>query len=134
MQTEDKENSCGQCGYSTISTTDLKKHMLIHSGEKPFNCTQCNFSCTQAGSLKTHMLTHSGEKPFTCTQCDFSCRSTDNLRRHLLVHSGKKRPAVHSVAIPAQELIPSRHTCEFIPEKNPLVVSSANIHAQQLIV
>ena len=30
----------------------------------PFVCAQCNFSCTQTGYLKRHMLKHSGEKPF----------------------------------------------------------------------
>ena len=27
---------CNQCGYSSKSTANLKAHMLVHSGEKPF--------------------------------------------------------------------------------------------------
>ena len=61
-----QHHSCNLCGYSTIKANHLKRHMMVHSGEKPFACKQCNFSRTQAGTLKTHMLTHIGETNFSC--------------------------------------------------------------------
>ena len=73
-------HSCNQCGYSSVKTAILKKHMLVHSGEKPFSCRQCNYSCKTAGQLKRHMLTHSGGKPFTCTECNFSYTTASCLR------------------------------------------------------
>ena len=82
---------CTQCSYSCTTAGSLKRHMLKHSGEKPFSCKQCNFSCTRTGALKTHMLTHSGEKPFGCTQCNYSSTQTGNLKTHLLSHSRWRR-------------------------------------------
>ena len=34
-----KKHNCNQCNYSTMFAGDLKKHKLIHSGEKPFAFT-----------------------------------------------------------------------------------------------
>ena len=50
--------------------TDLKKK---------YNCNQCNYSTTEAGNLKRHKLVHSGEKPFACSQCKYSCSETGSL-------------------------------------------------------
>ena len=81
---------CKQCNYSCTRAGNLKRHMLTHSGEKPFSCKQCEFSCTQAVTLKRHMLTHSGQKPFNCAQCKYSCTRASHLKTHMLTHSGEK--------------------------------------------
>ena len=85
-----KKHNCNQCNYSTDNASHLKRHQLIHSGEKPFACSQCRYSCTVASSLKTHILIHSGENPFKCKQCDYSCKTVSHLKLHILTHSGKK--------------------------------------------
>ena len=36
--------------------------MLQHDGKKPHSCNQCGYSTISASQLKTHMLVHSGEK------------------------------------------------------------------------
>ena len=50
-----------------------KKHMLTHTGEKPFKCKECKFAFLQAVDLKRNIWKHSGKKPFSCKQCDYSC-------------------------------------------------------------
>ena len=81
-----------RCSNTCDSTNDsnLKRHMLIHSGEKLFRCEQCNFSGRDAGYFKRHLLTHSGERPFSCNQCKYSCTDIRNLKRRIQTHSGGK--------------------------------------------
>ena len=93
-----KPHSYNQCGFSSISAGDLKRHMLIHSREKPFNCTRCKFSCIQAGTLERHMLYHLGEKRFSCTQCNFSCTKAGNLNAHMRPKT-LRRDAFHLCAM-----------------------------------
>ena len=38
---------CEVCGKACSQTQDLKKHMRIHSGEKPYQCHICAKTFTQ---------------------------------------------------------------------------------------
>ena len=35
---------------------NLKRHMMIHWGEKPYHCPFCPHRSNQKGNLKTHIL------------------------------------------------------------------------------
>lgn len=81
-----KLHHCTFCQYYTNVTTNLKNHMRIHTGEKPFECPHCSFCTTQRGSLRTHIRKHTGEKPFACTYCDYRSVTKGNLNAHMSVH------------------------------------------------
>ena len=42
-----------------IHISALRKHLKIHSGEKPNKCNQCNYAPSQAVHLRAHLKTHS---------------------------------------------------------------------------
>ncbi len=46
---------CTICGKIV---RDMRKHKLVHSGEKPFQCDRCSYRCSRSGTLKRHMATH----------------------------------------------------------------------------
>ena len=86
----EKKLKCMQCNYSTNEAGNLGKHTIIHSGDKDHNCAQCNKSFNQVSNLKTHLLTHTGEKKHMCTQCNYSANTAGNLKIHIKIHSGEK--------------------------------------------
>ena len=53
--TQHKQNKCRQCDYASSHTSELRTHLMIHSGEKPNKCNQCDFASTYQSALRTHL-------------------------------------------------------------------------------
>ena len=83
------ENACKYCGKKLTTKLALKKHEMIHTGEKPFSCNNCGKSFININSMKRHELIHTGEKPYSCQYCKKKFRHTASLRGHERIHLGK---------------------------------------------
>ncbi|TNM89022.1 hypothetical protein fugu_005276 [Takifugu bimaculatus] len=81
---------CDHCYGAFRSGYHLKRHILIHTGVKPYACTMCDMRFIQRYQLERHSLTHTGEKPFACDMCDMRFIQRYHLERHKRVHSGEK--------------------------------------------
>nr|XP_020750715.1 zinc finger protein 740 isoform X1 [Odocoileus virginianus texanus]XP_020750717.1 zinc finger protein 740 isoform X1 [Odocoileus virginianus texanus] len=60
---------CEHCFGAFRSSYHLKRHILIHTGEKPFECDICDMRFIQKYHLERHKRVHSGEKPYQCERC-----------------------------------------------------------------
>ncbi|XP_031561981.1 zinc finger protein 852-like [Actinia tenebrosa] len=60
----------------------LRRHMIIHSGVKPFKCNFCPRRFSQTGNRNAHMRIHTGEKPFQCDLCNKKFTHASSKRRH----------------------------------------------------
>lgn len=82
-----KTFKCRSCTYSTSNLSNFKRHVKIHTGEKPYTCNICGKSFIQKVQLDSHIRVHTGEKPFICNLCPRSFADKRCLRRHLEMHS-----------------------------------------------
>uniref|UniRef100_A0A8C6U502 C2H2-type domain-containing protein n=1 Tax=Neogobius melanostomus TaxID=47308 RepID=A0A8C6U502_9GOBI len=87
---EAEERRCSECGKTFTDKLYLKRHMIRHTGRRPFICSVCKKSFTQNAHLRKHMRCHTGEKPFNCPMCDATFSLKQNLHRHMTSHSGEK--------------------------------------------
>lgn len=81
-----KSFKCSLCTYSTSKSFNLKKHIWIHTGEKPYKCCHCTKQFTQKSHLERHLRIHTGEKPYTCHVCFKHFSDSRNLSKHLKLH------------------------------------------------
>lgn len=81
---------CTECGRSFNSHSNLRIHLNVHTGARPYCCPDCGKSFSQSGALKIHRRIHTGERPYTCEFCSRTFPHLSAVRTHERIHTGEK--------------------------------------------
>ncbi|XP_034665598.1 transcription factor Ouib-like [Drosophila subobscura] len=59
--------------------------------DKPYACNICPHRCNSMSNLRKHEVVHSGDRPFRCEICDVAFNRMSNLRTHFRSKTHKKK-------------------------------------------
>ena len=104
---------CDYPGCSSVfkENNKLKRHKLVHTGEKSFECKHCGMFFSLRHNLKTHEKTHTRQDLLKCKYCDYETIQKSNMKLHEANHEkygkakGRGRPSskLHSSNNPDDE-------------------------------
>lgn len=78
---------CPECGDIFGRKADMTRHLMLHSGVKPYQCPECPRSFSRRDDQARHTLTHSKVKPYQCKSCDKGFIRKSEFAAHMLNHS-----------------------------------------------
>ncbi|XP_068240478.1 longitudinals lacking protein, isoforms H/M/V-like isoform X15 [Palaemon carinicauda] len=60
---------CHLCGQKCRSSSEMKRHVMTHTGERPYKCPHCFYSSTLKSNVRRHMTCmHGSDYPVICTK------------------------------------------------------------------
>lgn len=87
-QTErEKKRKKSEKPSSSTSLSILTSSSSSTSPLKIVECNLCKFTCKRPSHLKRHMLMHTGEKPWSCEHCPKRFAQKTDLNRHMSLHA-----------------------------------------------
>ncbi|KAL8587031.1 hypothetical protein ACOMHN_023421 [Nucella lapillus] len=98
---EDRDSKRHKCPYCDVTCTNngqLKGHLRVHTGERPYRC-QCGRAFARNEELTRHRRIHSGLRPHVCTTCGKRFGRKDHLNKHQKTHLRTSEKKTHMCQI-----------------------------------
>ncbi|CAL1299724.1 unnamed protein product, partial [Larinioides sclopetarius] len=71
------------CGKDFTQGGDLKKHLRLHTRQRPYPCPHCEHTSIQSSALTQHIASiHTRVFPHTCSLCGKGFYTPGELKKH----------------------------------------------------
>lgn len=77
--------TCQYCSRRFAVLHQYKRHLAIHTGQKPHKCTQCDYACSSVGTLNSHIkrVHNPSSRIFQCNFCFMTFSEAGKMYRHM---------------------------------------------------
>ncbi|XP_036757791.2 transcriptional repressor CTCFL [Manis pentadactyla] len=91
IHTNEKPHVCHLCLKAFRTVSVLRNHVYTHTGTRPHKCGDCDMAFVTRGELGRHRrYKHTHEKPFKCPLCKYAGVEASKLKRHIRSHTGER--------------------------------------------
>lgn len=118
---DEKRYSCVFCDYKTDESNRLKRHIMIHTGDKCFACALCDYRTCDKGTLVRHMAYHTGERRYPCDECDRRFFTRNNLWSHKKRHVKDRKKQIELQNLPHVKKERKEYVCTVCSYKSRIV-------------
>ena len=84
-----RKYGCPHCDVTCSNQGQLRGHIRVHTGERPYHCPfqNCTRSFARNEELTRHKRIHTGQRPFACRVCGQAFGRKDHLSKHQRTHA-----------------------------------------------
>ena len=91
---------CPTCPKRFKTKINVRDHVFIHTGEKPYECTECGMKFRAQQAFARHKrVVHEGYRPYICKLCSFTAGQSGSLTVHYRNVHGVERPEDDGVVL-----------------------------------
>ena len=87
-----QKSICNICGIYLSCQNDVSRHVKeVHDRSVSYQCSYCAKSFHKKANMKVHLNIHTGEKPYSCVLCGRAFGGASNLYHHKKKHHPDKK-------------------------------------------
>lgn len=87
------------CDKGFTRKQSLNRHIKVHDDStKVFTCTFCPKTFRSSSNMKRHIMSHTGEKNQICTECDATYADRSCLNKHMERMHGHPLPGYQKMS------------------------------------
>lgn len=87
------------CVKAFFDNAQLRRHLLVHYGEKNYVCDLCKYCSVRKDHLKQHMESHQG-KGYVCQTCGLAFSHKYGFNKHVYIHEKTSEDRLYTCLFP----------------------------------